>query len=54
MRYIDMSLAYCSNCLIRIDNCNCEQDGDPPYIYGEIELAIEEYKKRYNCQCDKD
>ena len=42
-----MSLAYCRNCLERIDQCDCGQ-GDPPYIYGEIRIAIEKDRRERN------
>ena len=42
-----MSVPYCSNCLERISNCEC--DGDYPHIFGEhrvddIKTIIEIYK----------
>lgn len=36
-----MSLAYCNKCLERIDQCDCPDGSEEPFIYGEISRAVE-------------
>lgn len=39
-----MSLAYCFDCLVRIDECKCDNPSGE-YIYGETRVAYEQGKR---------
>lgn len=40
-----MSIAYCADCLVRIDECQCD-DPRNGLIFGETMLAVARYEKK--------